>query len=134
MSDCNSANYIIPCLKTPLDSIAHKIHAEFFTLAFQGLHSPAPNFLPPLSLTTRSLQTSQPVILALPQMLFTVLAHSLSCSHRGFVFLGKLYLDLKVFIVMPSHSLPQFLACFSSQVPIISSNCGPWSNFCCCCF
>lgn len=63
VSDSNSADYIIPCSKTSLDSITYKVNSEFFIVTFQGLHSLAPNFLPSLYFTTNSLDASQSVIL-----------------------------------------------------------------------
>lgn len=52
VSDSNSADYIILCSKTPLDSITSKINSEFFILTFQGLLSLVPNFLLSLFLPT----------------------------------------------------------------------------------
>lgn len=83
VSDSNSADYIILCSKTPLDCITYKINSEFFILTFQGLPFLVPNFLLSLFPPTGSLHASRSVILAVPQIVFTVLAYTLSCYYHG---------------------------------------------------
>lgn len=116
VSDSNSADYIIPCSKTSLDSITYKVNSEFFIVTFQGLHSLAPNFLPSLYFTTNSLDASQSVILTWsPNILHCPCSHSVWLPPPSpspspcFILPLKFYWDFKMLRVKPHHDLPWFL-------------------------
>ena len=140
VSDSNSADYIIPCSKTSLDSITYKVNSEFFIVTFQGLHSLAPNFLPSLSFTTNSLDASQSVILTWsPNILHRPCSRSVrllppppppaSSSRWNSTGFSRCWES------SPTTIFPDSWAHFFFQMPVISSNSGSWSNFCChCCF
>lgn len=121
----------------------HYLQSKFWVLyvTFQGLHSLAPNFLPSLYFTTNSLDASQSVILTWsPNILHCPCSHSVwlpppppplppassSCWNSTGI--------SRCWESSPTMIFPDSWADFFFQMPVISSNSGSWSNFCCCCF
>lgn len=119
VSDLESADCIIPCTETSLDSITYKINSEWFTLTLAFIAWPQTSLHPDLLLQ----------VLYMPAK-FQCLAHALCCSHYGFT-LRRNYTWIPR--CSESHSpmvLPDSRR-FSSQVPVTFSNSEPWVNLGC---